>query len=267
MNGMKYLFPGMDPYLEHPILWESFHARFIPALANQLQPQLDPRYVATVEERVFVEGPQQRIPDVWVQKVPNVLDRRTSAIALADTPTVLEVEELEVHQKRVEILDSYNDLKLVAIIEVISPTNKRAGPGKESFLAKQKEILKKDCHLIEIDLHRQGTHVLSVPEWRLDEVRPYHYLACVNRWPFRNRFVVYHPHLRQRLPRILVPLAEPDPDVTLDIQAAVEQVYQEGRYGRRVRYHEACVPPLSAEDQGWADEIIRDGREEGTGAP
>jgi hypothetical protein len=26
------------------------------------------RYIATVEERVFVEGPQRRIPDVWVQR-------------------------------------------------------------------------------------------------------------------------------------------------------------------------------------------------------
>jgi hypothetical protein len=38
---MNVPFPGMDPYLEHPVLWKSVHARMIPALANQLQPRLD----------------------------------------------------------------------------------------------------------------------------------------------------------------------------------------------------------------------------------
>ena len=62
---MNTPFPGMDPYLEHPAIWEGVHARLVVAIANQLQPRLDPRYVTSVEERVFIEGPQQRIPDVW----------------------------------------------------------------------------------------------------------------------------------------------------------------------------------------------------------
>src|ERR1700720_987925 len=121
---MELPFPGMDPYLEHPVLWESFHARLIPAIANQLQPQLDPRYVTTVEERVFIEGPQRRIPDVWVQKRLNEPTRALMTESDTDTAVILEVEEIEVHQKRVEILDLYNGQKLVAVLEVISPTNK-----------------------------------------------------------------------------------------------------------------------------------------------
>src|SRR5438876_7392797 len=128
---MKMPFPGMDPYLEHPVLSESVHARLITALANQLQPRLDPRYVASIEERVFVEGPQRRTPDIWVQK------RRDAEGALAvaepeeDTAVVLEVEDLELHEGRVEILDLYNDMKLVALLEVVSPTNKAVGPGRK----------------------------------------------------------------------------------------------------------------------------------------
>jgi hypothetical protein len=64
---MDYPFPGMDPYLEHAVLWEGVHARLIVAIANQLQPQIDPRYVASVEERVYIELPQRRIPDAWIQ--------------------------------------------------------------------------------------------------------------------------------------------------------------------------------------------------------
>jgi len=76
----------------------------------------------------------------------------------------------------------------------------------------------------------------------------------VSRWPQRKRFALYPRRLRERLPRIKVPLVEPDPDVPLDIQAALEQVYGEGRYARRVRYEDPCEPPLAAAEQEWARE-------------
>jgi hypothetical protein len=63
--------------------------------------------------------------------------------------------------------------------------------------------------------------------------------------------------LRQRLPRIRVPLADSDPDAVLDVQAVLEQTYEAGSYRERLRYDRPCVPPLPAEDQAWADELIR----------
>jgi hypothetical protein len=143
-------------------------------------------------------------------------------------------------------------MKLVAVVEVLSPTNKASGPGRDSYLAKQGEILARDCHFLEIDLLRTGQHVLSDPEWRVAEFSPYDYLTCVSRWPRRNRFELYPCRLRQRLPRIKVPVAEPDPDVNLDLQSVVEQVHAEGRYWRRLRYGEPCEPALGQEDQEWA---------------
>ena len=44
--------------------------------------------------------------------------------------------------------------------------------------------------------------------------------------------------------------------MTLDLQAALEQVHFEGRYGRRVRYDQPCDPPLAPDDQAWAAEQI-----------
>src|SRR5437899_611966 len=117
---MSVPFPGMDPYLEHPVLWEGLHGRLIVALANQLQPKLDPRYVTSIEERVFVEGPQRRIPDVWVQKVQDTGPPLAVANPEADTELLVEVEALEVHQRRVEILDAYNAMSLVTVLEVVS---------------------------------------------------------------------------------------------------------------------------------------------------
>jgi hypothetical protein len=249
-------FPGMDPYLEHPVLWESVHARLIVALANQLQPRLDPRYITSIEERVFVEGPQRRIPDIWVQKIPEERGTLLVVEPAGDTAVILEVEDLEVRESRIEILDLYNDMKLVAIIELVSPTNEAAGPGRESYVAKQRETLARDCHLVEMDLHRRGRNVIGIPECCVEELQPYDYLACVNRWPCRKRFELYPRRLRERLPRLSVPLAEPDPDVPLDVQTALEQVYNEGRYRRRIRYAAPCEPSLSAEDQEWANQCL-----------
>jgi Protein of unknown function (DUF4058) len=255
---MDMPFPGMDPYLEHPVLWEGVHARLIVALANQLQPRLDPRYVASVEERVFIEGPQRRIPDVWVQKAHDRASGSSVPVVVSeaegDTAVIVEVDDLEIHETRIEILDAYNGMKLVTMIELVSPTNKMAGPGRESYLAKQQEALARDCHVVEVDLHRRGRHVLGIPKWRTVEVQPYDYLACVNRYPQRKRFELYPRRLRQRLPRIRIPLADPDPSVPLDVQAALAQVYWDGRYMRRIRYDEPCVPRLRARDQQWANE-------------
>jgi hypothetical protein len=42
----------------------------------------------------------------------------------------------------------------------------------------------------------------------------------------------------------------------LDLQAALEQVYVDGRYGRRIRYDQPCAPPMSPEDQAWVADRI-----------
>jgi hypothetical protein len=253
---MNCPFPGKDPYLEHPVLWEGVHARLMVAIANQLQPKLDPRYVASIEERVFIEGPQRRVPDVWIQKIRDADGIAALADTESDTAVIVEVDDLEIHETRVEILDSYNELKLVALIEVVSPTNKAAGPGRVSYKSKQKETLARECHLIEIDLLSHGRHVLCIPDWRVKPLEPFDSLCCVSRWPSRNRFELYPRTLRQRLPCLKIPLADEDPDTTLDLQAAFEQVYVDGRYWRRIRYDEKCKPRLSSQDQSWADERI-----------
>ncbi len=250
---MKTPFPGMDPYLEHAALWPSVHTRLMVELARQLRPLIRPRYVASVEERVYLEEPEdQRIPDVWVQRLrENGLPEQSPETSLA-TPVVIEVPELEVHEAYIEILDRYRDQKVVTVIEVVSPTNKAAGNGRTAYRAKQREVLGTECHLVEIDLLRRGTHALAVPEAWVGELRPYDYLLCVSRWPRRRRFEVYRWLLRARMPRIRMPLAEPDKDVPLDIQAALEQVYEDGDYMLRVRYDEPCEPPLEDAEQQWA---------------
>src|SRR5262249_25343191 len=160
-----------------------------------------------------------RIPDVWLQQTRPDSGGTLVAQPAVGVPVVLEVAELEVHQHYITILDRYRDFRVVTVIELVSPTNKAAGPGRDAYLAKQREVLTSETHLVEIDLLRRGPHVLSVPEAHLEGLGGHTYLSCVNRWPRRKRFELYPCRLHDPLPPINVPLSGSDPDVTLDLQA------------------------------------------------
>ncbi|MDE0462731.1 MAG: DUF4058 family protein, partial [Caldilineaceae bacterium] len=45
-------FPGMDPYLEYGARWPDLHQRLIAYSSEILQPQLLPKYVARIDERI-----------------------------------------------------------------------------------------------------------------------------------------------------------------------------------------------------------------------
>ncbi len=76
----------------------------------------------------------------------------------------------------------------------------------------------------------------------------YDYLVCVHR-AHTTRYEVYPRSIQQPLPCIRIPLAGNDPDVGLEIRAALEQAYDAGRYDQRIDYAQPCQPPLSADIQ------------------
>jgi Protein of unknown function (DUF4058) len=57
-------FPGMNPYLESSAFWSEFHNRLIVAftkclwkrIADDLSPQLRPRYQVAIEQRVYLSS-------------------------------------------------------------------------------------------------------------------------------------------------------------------------------------------------------------------
>lgn len=257
------IFPGMDPYLEHPQLWTGVHTRMIVYLCDQLQPLIRPRYVAAIEERVYLEGSEtQKVSDAWLRRTKPVRKNGKIALMEADEPLTVQVSKTEVHERYVFILDRQADEKVITVIELVSPSNKRAGPGRDSYVEKQREILHSHSHLIEIDLLRTGNHVVAVPEsLARDRAGDYNYLACVNRAAgLRDKFDLYPRKLTERLPRIRVPLTGNDPDVPLDVQELLERVCQDGSYDLRIRYDRPCVPPLAKAEQTWANGLIRKGK-------
>jgi hypothetical protein len=62
-------FPGMNPFLELPSRWQSFHQRFITYLADTIDSLLPDNYSADFGERVYVATPPKGMyPDVFVVK-------------------------------------------------------------------------------------------------------------------------------------------------------------------------------------------------------
>lgn len=54
---MPYSFPGMNPWLENPLLWHDVHQSLIVALRDALAPHLRPRYYVVVETHTYIVRP------------------------------------------------------------------------------------------------------------------------------------------------------------------------------------------------------------------
>jgi hypothetical protein len=182
----------------------------------------------------------------------------TVALLEADPAIEVQVLPLEVEETYLTIRDRQSGQRVVTVLELVSPTNRYAGPGRDSYVAKQTEVRRSTAHLVEIALLRAGPHVVAVPEWAARQHGPYDYLVCINRAEgLRDRFHLYPRRLHERLPRIRLPLAVPDPDMVLDIQAVLACTYEAGGDAERLNYAAPCVPPLTHEDQAWADTLLR----------
>jgi hypothetical protein len=250
-------FPGMDPYLEGPS-WFGFHHFLISKTVEHLQKDLRARgYFATPGERVWLAQPERPVyPDVAMLKFERRGKRRGHVAVLeSDEPIFIERAVVEVREPFVEIYD-LSGHRLVTGIEFVSPTNKSDRQGRELYQKKQQETQEAGVHLVEIDLIRRGPHVLDVPEAFLEQLPRWDYLINTCR---RNsdRYEVYPVRIRDRLPRIRVPLKEGDEDVVLDVQAVFNRAYQVGVYADRINYKVDPPVPLADDDAAWARQLLK----------
>jgi hypothetical protein len=148
----------------------------------------------------------------------------------------------------IQIRDRRNR-RIVTVLELLSPTNKTPGPDRDEYVTKRGLIFRDKIHFVEIDLRRGGRRP-SPPE-----LPPCDYYALVSRWEERPDLDMWPIRLRDRLPVIPIPLAAPDPDIRLDLQAVLDRAYDAADYGKYV-YCETPEPPLSAEDNAWASQFL-----------
>jgi hypothetical protein len=250
----------MDPWLESPVLWPGVHQRLITYLADDLQPLLDRRYVAAVEERVYIAAADRTIiPDVAIHQGVDHGGGAANARLQPDEAVVVELVEDEVTESFVKIIDLQSQEEVVTVIEILSPSNKETGEGRGLYLAKQQEIMASSANLVEIDLLRGGPHIAVVPEADVLRSGHFDYLVAVSRAKDRDKRSYFYPRtIRDRLPRVAIPLRAGDDDVTLDLQPLVDRIFEAGHYADRINYDQPCIPRLRPDDHSWAEQRIRE---------
>src|SRR5205823_2941597 len=109
-------------------------------------------------------GPGRSLhPDVRVTET----DKTSGAgevleMAVAE-PLIIEVEDEPLRESFIEIREASAGNRLVTVIELLSPTKKRAGPGRRLYRKKQNELKAARVSLVEIDLVRAGRYTLALP--------------------------------------------------------------------------------------------------------
>jgi len=251
---MAYPFPGMNPYLEHRDVWHDFHQRIVPRIGDSLASMIRPRYFVKVDENVYIHQltPDERAllgrPDVAIAGGDSSASSRGGAATIEPLAEglLLPVED-QIREPFLEIFDS-ETRELITVIELLSPTNKRPGADRDQYLAKRKLILAGTSHLVEIDLLRGGAR----PE--IEGLPDCDYAVMVSRCEQRPRVGLWPVRLRERLPKIPIPLAGDDPDVSIDLQELLETQFEAAGYEDYV-YKHTPQPPLHPDDLAWANDL------------
>jgi hypothetical protein len=253
-------FPGMNPYLESPDLWTEVHHRLISAIAAAIEPSLPPNYRVAIEKRVY----SQTVDDSVLVGIPDVavVSRRAGA----QLPTATLMAEPEVASGAItitlpmpeEVRESYLEIRdmaegdVITSIEILSPTNKRVGEGRDAYLAQREDVLASATHLVELDLLREG-----LPLAGLDSLPRSGYRLLISRSERRPQAELYPVGVRQVLPTIAIPLRRGDEMPPLPLQALMMMVYDQARYDLAIDYQRDPVPELKGDDLIWCGELLR----------
>jgi hypothetical protein len=256
-------FPGMDPYLEHPSAWPNVHHRLITAIADDIAPQLLPKYQVLVEERIYQVNNQDSIvvgvPDVTVGQTRQA-QRVDAAIAVAspspETKAVtvtLPVPET-VRQGYLEIREIATG-QVVTVVEVLSPTNKRPGRGRGEYETKRATLLSSLCNFVEIDLLRQWPPLFSPKE-----VASTAYRILVSTQEKRPQADWYGFNLADAIPQFPLPLKPEDQAPLIDLKSYLDGIYDRSGYGLVIDYAQDPIPPLTQAEAEWARDWLAEGR-------
>jgi hypothetical protein len=247
----------MDPYLEDQGRWPDFHGRVITYACDVVSQALPDDYVAQMGEEVRVVSWQEGHDRSMRPDVAIVRHDRSSGSEPAGGGTVATLEPIaipfaaavdEVRETWIEIR-RLPDERLVTAIEILSPTNKGSS-GLTEYLDKRHRLRTQGVNLVEIDLLIAGRRLpMAKP------LPPGHFFTIISRARKSEIGHVYAWSLQRPLPKIPIPLEDPDPDVFLDLAEVFALAYQRGRYARLINYDRPLDLPLHPQDKEWAEKV------------
>jgi hypothetical protein len=238
-------FPGMDPYLEHPVFWSEFHNRLIVAIADAIVPSLLPRYYVGVETRTYHDSEDGElligIPDAVIlstkKTYPDLPAKDSNAVATQTKPQqVILPISTQSKERYLEVREAGTDA-VITVIEVLSPKNKRKGDGRLAYEAKRQKILASASHLVEIDLLRA-----DLPMAMQGATTGSDYRIIVSRSEQRPKAQLYGFTIQEVIPSFPLPLKSPSEQVIVNLQDIVQGVYDRGGYAIRIDYNSNPPP-------------------------
>ncbi|MBW4505284.1 MAG: DUF4058 family protein [Scytonematopsis contorta HA4267-MV1] len=253
-------FPGMNPYLENPLFWSEIHNLLIAAIFRKLNPQLRPKYKVAIEKRVYQTFDEDSllvgVADVAVQSTQKTpLPQKTSTVVVLPSVEAVTVDVTmpeTIKETYLEVRD-VSTQEVVTVIEILSPKNKRPGEGRNAYTKKRLQVLGSYTNLVEIDLLRDGKPIQQV-----QNNFQTHYRILVSRTSTRPKADLYAFNLQNLIPSYYLPLRESDTEPLLDMQALINELYDEGNYDLVIDYTQEPVPPLSQENAMWVDEVLKE---------
>jgi hypothetical protein len=242
----------MNPYLEQTTVWHDFHKQFCPSAAESITSQVRPHYIVKIAEHVFIHelcaDARNLIGrgDVASAQRPQPFPSVAASVATAPTQVRLPTIDSE-RLSFIEIRDRQS-LRVVTVIELLSPANKLAGPDRESYLSKRNEILSSGVHLVEIDLLRG--HGARLP---MIDLPACDYYVMVSRSEDRPHAGVWPIQLEDRLPVIPIPLSSPQESAELDLQSILHRIYDAAGYEDYIYRGE---PEPALKDVAWSRQFL-----------
>jgi len=250
----------MDPYLENPSTWPDLHSSLISYIREALQPQLRPKYIARIGERVELSSFRRGyIPDVLLIRTPPSPygEALAGGLLVADEPTTIAMLEEERRVPFLEIIHHPSG-EVVTLIEVLSPANK-TGEDRQKYLRKQDDIRNSQANLVEIDLLGEGQPTTLARLGSIAKPAGWRYIVSVLRNQNDAKIEAYPIPLRQRLPRCRIPLLPEDEDALLDLPAVFTRCYDIGGYDLLIDYTQPPPVSLSLADEEWLAALLTKG--------
>jgi hypothetical protein len=139
------------PPLDEQTSWDIFHGQWPAMIVQRLNPILPRRYVA---------GPHVHLGSE-IEVDAAAFDRDTAAPdaeefnhawELAEPSVAVETELLKVDDYEVRVFDTLRHRQLVAVVEIVSPSNKDRPESRRVFVAKCRELLRQGVSVAIVDL-------------------------------------------------------------------------------------------------------------------
>lgn len=254
---MPQPFPGMDPYLEDPVVWADYHTTLLLHVRAEISKQLPSKYAARIDRYVWIrdsgddESPVVREPDVFITEEGET-STATAVIALNAPATSTMPSVRRQGHRYLKILDALGR-RVITVIEVLSPSNKNPGDDRDAYLAKRGEYLASGANFVEINLLRGGRQSpMGKPSPPKSD-----FSVVVSQAAEYPKAGVWPIGLRDRLPFIPIPLAAGEQPIEIDLQKCHDDACLEGQYAKDIDYAgEPPPPPMSDEDRAWLRQIL-----------